>query len=323
MMINKIILVFTLLVFKLSYGQITTTKIPQKVEITDEKPYDGAINFLGKDVHKYIGEELYLNGKSKSLQGFGYEGFLINYKKDDTFNKSNRYKCCDGSNSKYEELVGKYFTVLDVISHPKATTEEYLYKNVSFLKLQERESKDIVYFKYNSEYEHSFPFITVKYFNKVRNSEVGKKFVIRGFNWSLPNPSMVDVKTGNPVSDFTAGSVWECTDITIEERYFNLALILKNDRGEEILLSNKFSKSNSFVFPLDIAKLYEEKFGKEIWLDILKGNMRLGMTKEMCEISWGKPKDINRTITKGNNSEQWVYKDNYLYFDNGVLTAIQ
>jgi hypothetical protein len=33
---------------------------------------------------------------------------------------------------------------------------------------------------------------------------------------------------------------------------------------------------------------------------------------------------ITETITAGKKSEQWVYKDdNYLYFDNGELTAIQ
>ena len=47
------------------------------------------------------------------------------------------------------------------------------------------------------------------------------------------------------------------------------------------------------------------------------------MSKEMCELSWGKPKSINETITSGKKSEQWVYSDNYLYFDNGIVTAIQ
>jgi hypothetical protein len=47
------------------------------------------------------------------------------------------------------------------------------------------------------------------------------------------------------------------------------------------------------------------------------------MTKEMCKLSWGEPEKINETITAGQKSEQWVYSDNYLYFDNGKLRAIQ
>ena len=44
----------------------------------------------------------------------------------------------------------------------------------------------------------------------------------------------------------------------------------------------------------------------------------------MCIASWGNPININRTIVKGLTSEQWVYGwGTYLYFDNGVLSAIQ
>jgi hypothetical protein len=51
----------------------------------------------------------------------------------------------------------------------------------------------------------------------------------------------------------------------------------------------------------------------------------IGMTKEeVLTEGWGRPIDINRTITANGTSEQWVYDDNkYLYFENGILTAIQ
>lgn len=40
--------------------------------------------------------------------------------------------------------------------------------------------------------------------------------------------------------------------------------------------------------------------------------------------SWGKPKEIHRTTTSHGTHEQWVYGDgNYLYIDNGIVTAIQ
>lgn len=53
---------------------------------------------------------------------------------------------------------------------------------------------------------------------------------------------------------------------------------------------------------------------------------RIGMTWQQVvnQTSWGKPYDINRTTTASGTREQWVYGDRrYLYFDNGVLTAIQ
>ena len=53
---------------------------------------------------------------------------------------------------------------------------------------------------------------------------------------------------------------------------------------------------------------------------------RIGMTwsQVVNQTSWGKPYDINRTTTARGTREQWVYGERrYLYFDNGVLTAIQ
>ena len=55
---------------------------------------------------------------------------------------------------------------------------------------------------------------------------------------------------------------------------------------------------------------------------------QIGMTAEEVEKSlWGKPSHINKTTTRYGVSEQWVYrssiKSRYIYFKNGVVTAIQ
>lgn len=53
-------------------------------------------------------------------------------------------------------------------------------------------------------------------------------------------------------------------------------------------------------------------------------DLEIGMTKEEVIEIFGKPKDINRTITADSVSEQWVYSgDIYLYFKDGILTTIQ
>lgn len=56
-----------------------------------------------------------------------------------------------------------------------------------------------------------------------------------------------------------------------------------------------------------------------------KEGVHIGMTPEdVLASNWGKPTDINRTTTATGVHEQWVYGNgNYLYFDNGRLTAIQ
>ena len=53
--------------------------------------------------------------------------------------------------------------------------------------------------------------------------------------------------------------------------------------------------------------------------------VRVGMTREQVMASaWGKPQQINTTTASYGTHEQWVYPgQNYLYFENGVLTTIQ
>jgi len=59
----------------------------------------------------------------------------------------------------------------------------------------------------------------------------------------------------------------------------------------------------------------ERLFESKVWI---------GMTKEMALESWGKPEDINVTITNYGRDEQWVHgSGQYLYFDDGILTTIQ
>jgi hypothetical protein len=56
-----------------------------------------------------------------------------------------------------------------------------------------------------------------------------------------------------------------------------------------------------------------------------KEGVAIGMTTErVFQSSWGKPFRVNRTTTATRNIEQWVYGNGrYLYFEDGVLTAIQ
>jgi len=61
--------------------------------------------------------------------------------------------------------------------------------------------------------------------------------------------------------------------------------------------------------------------------EMLTGVIKIGMTKELVVLRWGKPSDINRTVTSNRVREQWVYgygsSRKYLYFENGILTTWQ
>jgi hypothetical protein len=81
----------------------------------------------------------------------------------------------------------------------------------------------------------------------------------------------------------------------------------------------------------DVEKyLAMKSFGwsNEIQELILKGELKTGMTTHMVFYAWGRPNAINETTTPDGVREQWVYeqpgsKTQYLYFENGLLTAIQ
>lgn len=67
-----------------------------------------------------------------------------------------------------------------------------------------------------------------------------------------------------------------------------------------------------------------QKYGIENGELISAKKVKIGWTREMCIEAWGKPRDINRTITQQVTHEQWVYSlKRYLYFDNDILTTIQ
>ena len=259
-----------------SFGQITTTKVAPKTDQFDNTPYDSTQNFLGKDVYKYMGQELYLNGKAESLRKYGYDGFLTDYNKSKF--DGGVYKCCDSYNSKYDELAGKYFKVLEIIKHPKAEQNEYLYGKKFYLKLQEKESNDIVYYEYDSEFEHSFPFIVVGFFEKQKNLIVGKEFVFA----DKVLESSTDIQTGKIVSTKT-GQKWKCTDLTIEEKYYTLSLVIENSFGEKTTISHEsvFGKwSYGRAYTATEADNYRKRFGHKILIRFTRQS-KIGMTREM------------------------------------------
>ncbi|MFM2286347.1 MAG: hypothetical protein RLZZ543_1844, partial [Bacteroidota bacterium] len=226
-----------------------------------------------------------------------------------------------GGFSYYDSLAGKCFDVISVEPHPDSCVDEIIFRKKCFFKLKEKKSGDIVFYEYDSELEYIFPFIVLGYFEKLKVSEPGKAFIVRGKNWNVKGP-MIDLQTGNPVSNFVAGVKWMCVDVLIEEKHYKLSLILENKKKEQIAISISNAKKNTWIFDLDQANQYKQKFGESDWQLILEGNLTIGMSKEMCELSWGKPKNIKEAITAGKKSEQWVYDKYILFFENDVITAI-
>ena len=157
----------------------------------------------------------------------------------------------------------------------------------------------------------------VGFYEKAKEKIVGKEFVFKEGHLS-----QLDIVTGKPIT-FKTGSKWKCTDLTIEEKYYNLAVIVVNSAGATTTARYEIFDFGNFPIEAKEADKLKAKFGAGNFEIILQGKVKIGMTKEMCKLSWGEPNDINRTISSGRNSEQWVYDENYLYFDGNKLTTIQ
>lgn len=97
------------------------------------------------------------------------------------------------------------------------------------------------------------------------------------------------------------------------ERRRKEAVLIAQEEQKKLLLEKRQIESEMI-----------SKYGARIGKLISDNKVIIGMSKEICKLSWGEPYDINRTITKGKVFEQWVYSmGTYLYFENDILVAIQ
>ena len=169
---------------------------------------------------------------------------------------------------------------------------------------------------------------------------------------------LIDLHTGEAVT-IQVGEVWHCYDLSLtdSENYFRQQgfLFFRNGNRElmfpigSITQSMFISKQEHERRELEKQKTDEEriqeekerekrreqeriehkkycidKWGERLGTSIFENRVELGMTAEMCEVAWGKPYYTNRIIVTGLAAEQWVYGWGiYLYFENGILTAIQ
>lgn len=288
-------------------------------DITTSLAYDSTRNFLGKEVYQYKGQELFLKGLAKADRNFGYGGFILNYKEDDdVLNEAkNIYKANDNYNSSYDELTGRYFIVQDIIAHPKAKQNSNEYGDIFYLKLREKSSSDEVYYKYNAGLADSFPFIVTGFYLKEKEKQIGKEYVVSDEILKMSR----NLNTGDALK-FTTGQTWECIDLTMDNTNNELSLVLEARGGLKTAIpySSLYSSDGMRkVFTSDEALALTKKYNSNNFRRILQHKLRVGMTKEMTQLAWGKPIDVKKT---SKNSEQWIYPMGKLTFRGNAISVI-
>ena len=123
------------------------------------------------------------------------------------------------------------------------------------------------------------------------------------------------------------------TDIQVDGQFKEVVFCFQRENGSIVTWKRSISKylkdDDTPAGMLSRVAYLENPFEKYDWSDetwslIKEQRVRIGWGKEKCIMSWGIPKDINKTIGAWGVHEQWVYGlSSYLYFENGVLSAIQ
>jgi len=155
--------------------------------------------------------------------------------------------------------------------------------------------------------------------------------------------------------ELVPNSKWLCESVTVSASTGKLTYVLKNEKGDVLTLND----IEGFVLEEDVLKEEAEKkilaqereekrkeeeqqrkenerlaaekrketcikkFGPKLGLLIAQGKVQIGMTKEMCEVAWGKPILINKTTSEHGTSETWHFGFiKTLYFNNDILKRI-
>jgi hypothetical protein len=97
------------------------------------------------------------------------------------------------------------------------------------------------------------------------------------------------------------------------------------DKAKEYL--NQLSKTSPEwkKYGATLSKQIDKRTESEEKRKKKSAGVHIGMTRQdVLDSMWGRPRSINKTRTAYGVHEQWCYDgNNFLYFENGILTAIQ
>jgi hypothetical protein len=89
-----------------------------------------------------------------------------------------------------------------------------------------------------------------------------------------------------------------------------------NSFRDSDLVTARVSQLRSIFQALDLSSDQRER--------VRAGQIWVGAEAVVAEVAWGRPARVNRTATAAGTREQWIYGDRqYIYVDNGIITAIQ
>ena len=318
-MYKSLLIVFTLFISLTLPNIIHAERSIGEVGSEDYKPTEkGKLDYRVKE---WMGEKFIFLEQPKKFQQFGYE---LKLDKISSIRSYNPELETEIKNLRYDKFVGKIVRVIEIEDDSLRYGDYTVTFNVEELniKIYARTYKgrinDMAFFDDLSKAKE-------RWLGKIIYSK-GRS--IRTYSAELDKYGEVKVKIGDPLKVM---DIWWGLG-TISP--FPLRVIIETNRQEKGYMTVAFSWTNIYSDWWTENRPWEDRFfefnpkekynwSSEIWELINNGEIRIGMNKEQARLSWGKPEKINKDIYEGGIKEQWIYKVQYLYFENDKLTAIQ
>ena len=307
---------------------ISQTNISNDIKIPTTKVVKRVDEYIDSLQKALVDKQVYIMPKSERVKKYGY-GFCNSI--DGTYN----YMMKDN----YEKYVNRYFVINNI---HKSTKSENQY----IIEMKSKDSlNEVIFVKFSfnpdypmndkiSEIEKSLmlnSLLLTSYFEKLK-SNIGRTIV--STSWNTEGDIALDINTGKVVQ-YLPGTKWKCVDITIDEKFGNVAGVMVNNKSEKILVdlgyfpdvNYKRGEHDNAFYNLKDAEYYSAKFGQTNWLKILKGEVSIGFTKEMVKLSIGdgyktsgshivKFTSDNKPIPNPYKQETWNYDSFLIFFKN-------
>lgn len=287
-----------------------------------------------------------------------YVGLQIYYPSySNEFNKTNTIFFTDSTPIKYltwKEVGDKYYTILKI--HPSLDKTQYYDsvkqdKNIGLglsgallLELKDETTNEFIY---SVELDYSNRFILVPFFVKkqqlLKNNtlvatdyisarkfpnvdeflRVYEKTVLSG-EFTLIRSEVLG-KSNNPDSDESVILVY-----LLKNNEDTFMLFDDSQRGrpvfsDVIMFKDELQKQETKKIAEEKSRIdgFVKKYGAEYGKLVAKNQIKIGMTKQMCEDAWGITIDIKRFTDSAEEKEIWRYVGKgRLIFVNGILTNI-
>jgi hypothetical protein len=113
-----------------------------------------------------------------------------------------------------------------------------------------------------------------------------------------------------------AAQAYKCTDAKGAVRYQQSPCSAsKQDDKVRLTYESHSDDAAAATLPPEVQQRFAALVGQ--------GRVAVGMSAGMVRRAWGPPERVNSSIRAGSRSEQWVYKNENVYLENGFVSSIQ